>query len=85
MSYNLPGSVFLSCRAILQWPQQDPDVPCGRIAEAQLYWYNDENDHRDVECTLYYAEQDPGLPLTAGLYDINTTVCTLPPFILYKL
>lgn len=74
MTYELPGSIFLACRAVLQCPEMDPDVPSRRITNAQLYWYNSENDHRGLECTLYYAEQDPADPITAGLYDIETTV-----------
>jgi hypothetical protein len=82
MSFDLPGSVFLSCRAILQWPQNDPDVPSGRIADALLYWYNTENDNCEIDWILYYAEQHPGLPMTVGMYDIQTTVCAPPQHLL---
>jgi hypothetical protein len=75
MSYVLPGSVFLACRAILQCPRNDPDFPSGRITDAHLYWYNTENDERGVDCILHYAERNPERPVTAGLYDIRTTVC----------
>ena len=74
MSYHLPGSLFLTCRAMLQWLRNDPDVPFGRIVDARLYWYNNENQNRSVDCTLYYAETNLIHPIIAGLYDIETSV-----------
>ncbi|KAN0140665.1 hypothetical protein V8E53_001492 [Lactarius tabidus] len=74
MTFALPGSVFLACRAALQRPQLDADVPVGRVADACLYWYSCKNDKRSVNCTLHYAEPRPEEPITAGLYDIETTL-----------
>ena len=74
MICSFPGSIFLACRAVLQWPQNNPDVPFARIADAHLYWYNAESEDREVECVLHYAEWNLGEPITAGLYDIETTV-----------
>jgi hypothetical protein len=77
MTFALPGSVFLACRAALQRPQLDADVPVGRVADACLYWYSCKNDNRSVDCTLHYTEPHPEEPITAGLYDIETTVRTM--------
>lgn len=74
MSYHLPGSLFLACRAMLQRPRNDPDVPFGRIVEARLYWYNNEDQIRAIDCVLYYAEMNLERPVVAGLYDVQTSV-----------
>lgn len=36
---------------------------------------NCESDDREIECVLHYAERNMEQPVTAGLYDIETTVC----------
>ena len=59
---------------MLQRPHNDPDVPFGRIVEARLYWYNNEDQIRAIDCVLYYAEKNLERPIVAGLYDVQTSV-----------
>ena len=77
MTYQLPGCLFITCCAMLQWPRNDLDVPFGRIVDARLHWNNNEKQDRAVDCVLYYAESNLEEPVTSGLYDIETTVSVL--------
>ena len=62
---------------MLQWPRNDPDMPIRRIVDTRLYWYNNGNQTRAINCMLYYLETNLEHPVSAGLYDVETSMCML--------
>ena len=59
---------------MLQWLHNDPDVPIGRIIDAHLYWYNNENQTCAIDCMLYYLETNLEHPVSTGLYNVEMSM-----------
>jgi hypothetical protein len=74
MALTLPGTAYVFCRALFGQSRELPRFEKYKAVETHLLWYNTPEKHYTFTCSLAYPHDDMPGSLTAGLYDIVTTV-----------
>ncbi|KAI9435943.1 hypothetical protein H4582DRAFT_2079079 [Lactarius indigo] len=82
MPLRRPGSVYLSCRAVLQNPRIVDDIWCHVFFDATIFCSVAlDNNSREVVGSLRYEVKKSNEIVSSGLYDIDAKVVAYEPSI----